>query len=125
MTSASTYSETEESRPETIGPQRRATINNHLEALRSLQAIEPPDLAEKSLFHGRKEERDNVDVLLSQRDMMEARMVLIETKQQQLSAIINTYQALGGGGVLPGFDAMPMEASAPSPFRRMINFFCF
>jgi hypothetical protein len=24
-------------------------------------------------------------------------MVLIETKQQQLSAIVNTYQALGGG----------------------------
>ncbi len=41
---------------------------------------------------------DYLDVLLSQRDMMEARMVLIETKQQQLSAIVNTYQALGGGG---------------------------
>jgi multidrug efflux system outer membrane protein len=38
-----------------------------------------------------------LDVLLAQRDMMEARMVLIETKQQQLSAVINTYQALGGG----------------------------
>ena len=38
-----------------------------------------------------------LDVLLSQRDLMEARMVIIETKQQQLSAIINAYQALGGG----------------------------
>ncbi|WP_231936419.1 TolC family protein [Bythopirellula polymerisocia] len=38
-----------------------------------------------------------LDVLLSQRDMMEARMILIETKQQQLSAIVNAYQALGGG----------------------------
>jgi NodT family efflux transporter outer membrane factor (OMF) lipoprotein len=41
---------------------------------------------------------DYIDVLLSQRDLMEARMVLIETKQQQLTAVINAYQALGGGG---------------------------
>ena len=38
-----------------------------------------------------------LDVLLSQRDMNEAKMVLIETKQQQLTAVINAYQALGGG----------------------------
>ncbi|QDV21828.1 efflux transporter outer membrane subunit [Aureliella helgolandensis] len=40
-----------------------------------------------------------VEVLLAQRDMMEAKMVLIETKQQQLSATVKAYQALGGGGV--------------------------
>lgn len=40
-----------------------------------------------------------MDVLLAQRDLMEARMVLIETKQQQLAAIVNAYQALGGGGL--------------------------
>jgi NodT family efflux transporter outer membrane factor (OMF) lipoprotein len=39
-----------------------------------------------------------VEVLLVQRDLQEVRLVLIETKQQQLSAIVNTYQALGGGG---------------------------
>jgi NodT family efflux transporter outer membrane factor (OMF) lipoprotein len=39
-----------------------------------------------------------IDVLLAQRDMMEAKMVLIKTKQAQLSAIVNAYQALGGGG---------------------------
>lgn len=38
-----------------------------------------------------------MDVLFSQRDLMEARMVLIETKQQQLAAIVTAYQALGGG----------------------------
>jgi NodT family efflux transporter outer membrane factor (OMF) lipoprotein len=38
-----------------------------------------------------------LEVLLAQRDLMDARMVLIETKRQQLSAIVNTYQALGGG----------------------------
>ena len=30
----------------------------------------------------------------------EARRVLIDTKREQLSAIVNTYQALGGGGYL-------------------------
>jgi len=38
-----------------------------------------------------------IDVLFAQRDRNEARMVLIETKQEQLSAIVNAYQALGGG----------------------------
>ena len=36
-------------------------------------------------------------MLFAQRDRIDARMVLIETKQQQLSAIVNAYQALGGG----------------------------
>ncbi|MCC9606134.1 TolC family protein [Blastopirellula sp. JC732] len=38
-----------------------------------------------------------VDVLFSQRDLLEARTDLIETKQQQLAAIVKAYQALGGG----------------------------
>jgi hypothetical protein len=38
-----------------------------------------------------------IDVLLAQRDLWEARLELIDTKQQQLSAIVNVYQALGGG----------------------------
>ncbi len=38
-----------------------------------------------------------VDVLLATRDLLEAQIDLIETKQQQLAAIVNVYQALGGG----------------------------
>ena len=41
-----------------------------------------------------------VEVLLAQRDMMEARMDLIDTKKRQLAAVVNAYQALGGGGWL-------------------------
>jgi len=37
------------------------------------------------------------DVLFAQRDLMDARLVLIETKLQQLVAAVSTYQALGGG----------------------------
>lgn len=39
-----------------------------------------------------------IEVLLAQRDMMEARLVLIDTKQKQLAGVIKAYQALGGGG---------------------------
>jgi outer membrane protein TolC len=38
-----------------------------------------------------------IDVLFAQRDLRDARVVLIDTKAEQLSAIVNTYQALGGG----------------------------
>jgi NodT family efflux transporter outer membrane factor (OMF) lipoprotein len=41
-----------------------------------------------------------VDVLLSTRELLEARTELIETKQQQLAAIVQAYQALGGGYLL-------------------------
>lgn len=40
------------------------------------------------------------EVLFSQRDLRDARLVLIDTKRQQLSAIVNAYQALGGGNML-------------------------
>ncbi len=40
---------------------------------------------------------DYMEVLLTQRDAVEARMELIETKLSQLSAMVNLYKALGGG----------------------------
>jgi hypothetical protein len=41
-----------------------------------------------------------VEVLLAQRDMLEAKTVLIDTKRRQLAAVVNAYQALGGGNAL-------------------------
>jgi NodT family efflux transporter outer membrane factor (OMF) lipoprotein len=46
---------------------------------------------------------DYVDVLFAQRDLRDARTVLVETKQEQLAAVVNTYQALGGGNLIPNF----------------------
>lgn len=40
---------------------------------------------------------DYMEVLLTQRDALESQFELIETKKQQLNAVINTYRALGGG----------------------------
>jgi len=44
-----------------------------------------------------------LDVLTAQHDLRDARLELIDTKEQQLTAIVNAYQALGGGNMLaPG-----------------------
>ncbi|GAA0878291.1 TolC family protein [Algoriphagus jejuensis] len=40
---------------------------------------------------------DYMEVLLTQRDALESRMELIETKMEQMNAMVNVYQALGGG----------------------------
>ena len=40
---------------------------------------------------------DYLDVLFAQRDLRDARTLLIDTKAEQLTAIVNAYQALGGG----------------------------
>lgn len=40
---------------------------------------------------------DYMEVLLTQRDVLEARIELIETRMQQLNAQVDTYRALGGG----------------------------
>ena len=40
---------------------------------------------------------DYMEVLLTQRDALEAKFELIETKKLQMNAMINIYQALGGG----------------------------
>jgi outer membrane protein TolC len=40
---------------------------------------------------------DYMEVLMTQRDALESRFELIETKKEQLTAWVNVYQALGGG----------------------------
>jgi outer membrane protein TolC len=40
---------------------------------------------------------DYLDVLLTQRDALEAKKELIETKQKQISAMVDLYKSLGGG----------------------------
>ncbi|MBI1182733.1 efflux transporter outer membrane subunit [bacterium] len=40
---------------------------------------------------------DYMEVLMTQRDALEAKIELIETKRHQMNAMVNIYQALGGG----------------------------
>jgi len=104
---------------------QRTILNAHIEVVNHLAMVEnygksietkkqqltaleeSVDSATKLFQNARGE---YLDVLLAQRDMMEAKMVIIETKQQQLTAIINAYQALGGGMYAGNFNTdMSME----------------
>ena len=38
-----------------------------------------------------------MEVLLTQKDALESKFELIETKKQQMNAFVNVYKALGGG----------------------------
>lgn len=40
---------------------------------------------------------DYLEVLMTQRDALESKLELIETKKQQMNAVVNIYRALGGG----------------------------
>ena len=62
---------------------------------KQLDALEASVEVASRLFKNARAEY--VEVLLAQREMMEARMLLIDTKREQLEAVVNAYQALGGG----------------------------
>ncbi len=79
-----------------------------------LQSLESAVAVASRLFQNARVEY--IDVLFAQRDFNEARMVAIETKKEQLSAIVNAYQALGGGwrnvgGPFP----IPLPPVGPEP----------
>ena len=40
---------------------------------------------------------DYMEVLLTQRDALESKMALVETKKEQFVARVSVYKALGGG----------------------------
>jgi outer membrane protein, multidrug efflux system len=62
---------------------------------RQVQAMNESITISSDLF--RSARADYMEVLLTQRDALEAKFDLIETKMQQLNSTVNIYQALGGG----------------------------
>lgn len=40
---------------------------------------------------------DYMEILMTQRDALESKIELVETKQEQMNAVVNLYRALGGG----------------------------
>jgi NodT family efflux transporter outer membrane factor (OMF) lipoprotein len=65
--------------------------------VRNQQVRSLVESVESAMYLYQANRTDYMNVLFSQRDLWAARLNLIETKQQQLSAIVNVYQALGGG----------------------------
>ena len=66
-------------------------------ALRSqaVETLNESTTIASSLFSSAR--ADYVEVLLTRRESLESQMELIETKQQQLSAVVSLYRSLGGG----------------------------
>ncbi|MBU1823162.1 MAG: TolC family protein [Bacteroidetes bacterium] len=62
---------------------------------REVQALTQSVSIANSLFSSAR--ADYMEVLLTQRDALETRFDLIETKMQQMNATVNIYRALGGG----------------------------
>ncbi|AMV37135.1 TolC family protein [Planctomyces sp. SH-PL62] len=81
---------------------RLAKVENYRSSIaikrQQLAALEESVRVAMQLFQFAR--ADYVDVLFAQRDLRDARTVLVETKQQELAAVIETYQALGGGNYL-------------------------
>ena len=62
-------------------------------------------------------------VRLCDRDLLEAKTVIIETKRQQLVAVVNTYQALGGGAMLAlSIPEPPLLDPVINPVRGHLHF---
>lgn len=73
---------------------------NNLEQSYHLKASQVEALTQSistSIYLFKSAQADYMEVLLIQRDALESRMELIETKKQQINAVVNIYQALGGG----------------------------
>ncbi|MCF6404659.1 efflux transporter outer membrane subunit [Chitinophaga filiformis] len=62
---------------------------------KQVQTLSESIAISNSLFQSAR--ADYMEVLLTQRDALESKFELIETKKQQLNAMVNVYQALGGG----------------------------
>jgi outer membrane protein TolC len=60
-----------------------------------VQALTESTVIANDLF--RSARADYMEVLLTQRDVLESKFELVETKKQQWNAMVNVYQALGGG----------------------------
>lgn len=76
-----------------------AKINN-LEKSFKLQSLQVDALNESVIIAGNlflSARADYMEVLLTQRDALESKMELIETKKEQLKATVYLYKALGGG----------------------------
>jgi multidrug efflux system outer membrane protein len=62
---------------------------------REVQALNESTAISNRLFASAR--ADYMEVLLTQRDALESKFDLIETKMQQMNATVNIYRALGGG----------------------------
>ncbi len=99
---------------------RVTTVENYSKSIeikkQQLKSLEGSVEVASNLFQSARAEY--IDVLTAQRDLRDARVALIETKEQQLSAIVNTYQALGGGAFSI---STPVDSHGQYPYTHTVR----
>lgn len=88
---------------------------------RQVQAMSDSITLSTQLFNSAR--ADYTEVLLTQRDALESKMDLVELKQQQLSAFVKAYKALGGGYDRDASPAPADGASGAKPgfLKRLVS----
>lgn len=69
--------------------------NNYIQKYGQVEALKESIRISMMLFQSARVEY--IEVLLAQREALQARMELVETRKEQMVAQIRIYQALGGG----------------------------
>jgi multidrug efflux system outer membrane protein len=104
---------------------RVTKVRNYTQSMRlknqQLTSLESAVNVSSSLFQNARVEFG--DVLFAQRDMRDARTQLIDIKREQLSAIVNAYQALGGGADLTMLLDWPAAVPPPDPLFPGLHWF--
>jgi multidrug efflux system outer membrane protein len=95
---------------------RVSMVENYSKSLdikkQQIESLEASVQSASQLFQGARVEY--IEVLFAQRDLLDARSAYIETKKQQLTAIVNAYQALGGGAYLSDSIPEPLQLNRGS-----------
>ncbi len=82
---------------------RMTTVENYSRSIelkkQQMATLEKAVVVANDLYQNARPGVDFLDVLTAQQALRDARVALIDTKTEQLAAIVNTYQALGGGVV--------------------------
>ena len=80
---------------------RTTTVENYSRSVeikkQQMATLEQAVGVANDLYQNARVGVDFLDVLTAQQALRDARVALIDTKTEQLAAIVNTYQALGGG----------------------------
>jgi len=69
--------------------------NSYVLKAKEVEALTQSIAISNTLFNAAR--ADYMEVLLTQRDALDSKFDLVETKLQQLNAVVNVYRALGGG----------------------------
>ena len=101
---------------------RVTTVENYSRSIelkkQQMALLEQGVAVANDLYQNARVGVDFLDVLTAQQALRDARVALIDTKAEQLAAIVNTYQALGGG---VSVISMPTDFHGQFPYTHTVR----